>query len=60
VSKNSIYKGNFKDGFEDYISNLSELIDQGALEIIENIRQIIGANASGHDSDLVIFLKKVL
>lgn len=58
VSKNSIYQGRFRDGFEDYISGLPELTDEGALNIIENIRHIIGANVIGHDSHLVNLLKK--
>jgi replicative superfamily II helicase len=58
VSKNSIYKGSFKDGFEDYISTLTELTDKGALEIIENIRHIVGADNSAHISFLVTLLKK--
>lgn len=58
VSKNSIYNGSFIEGFEDYIAGLPELNDQGALQIIENIRHIIGANSSEHVSNLVNLLKK--
>lgn len=58
VSKNSIYRGNFKMGFEDFISNLPEITNSKALDIIENIRHIIGADKSGHKSSLVDLLKK--
>lgn len=58
VSKNSIYRGNFKDGFEDYISSLPELTDRDALDIIKNIRHIVGADSEEHISSLVNLLKK--
>ncbi|WP_433831339.1 DEAD/DEAH box helicase [Flavobacterium anhuiense] len=58
VSKNSIYRGTFKEGFEDFISNLPEINNQKALNIIENIRHMIGADKSGHKSSLVDLLKK--
>jgi len=58
VSKNSIYNSSFIEGFEDYITGLPELNAQGALEIIENIRHIVGANSSEHVSNLVNLLKK--
>ncbi|OCX54283.1 helicase [Mucilaginibacter sp. PPCGB 2223] len=58
VSKNSIYNGSFIEGFDAYIAGLPELNDQGALEIIENIRRIVGANTSEHVSNLVNLLKK--
>lgn len=58
VSKNSIYKGNFINGFEDYIYNLDELTDKNALQIIDDIRHIIGADTTGHISSLVNLLKK--
>jgi hypothetical protein len=58
VSKNSIYSGKFTDGFEEYIASLPDLVDKGALGIIESIRHIIGADTSGHISSLVNLLKK--
>lgn len=58
VSKNSIYKGSFKEGFEDYILSLPELTDKGSLEIIKNIRHIVGADSPEHVSFLVDLLKK--
>lgn len=58
VSKSSIYRGNFKDGFEDFISSLPEVRNKEALQIIENIRHIIGADNHGHKSSLVNLLKK--
>lgn len=58
VSKNSIYKGSFKEGFEDYISGLANMEDDGGLEIIKNISNIVGANTADHKSSLVDLLKK--
>lgn len=58
VSKQSIYDGSFKDEFEDYISNLPEVTNEGALEIIENISYIVGADKPEHASSLVNLLKK--
>lgn len=58
VSKNSIYKDKFQEGFEDYISDLTELTEDGALEIIRNISHIVGADTSRHKSSLVDLLKK--
>lgn len=58
VSKNSIYNGKFKDGFEDYISNLPEITNTEAKEIIESIRHIIGADKPDHNSSLVELLNK--
>lgn len=58
VSKNSIYNNSFIKGFEEYIAGLPELNNEGALEIIENIRHIVGANSSEHVSNLVNLLKK--
>ncbi|WP_348799357.1 DEAD/DEAH box helicase [Flavobacterium adhaerens] len=58
VSKNSIYKGNFKEGFENYISSLPEVTNKNALEIIKNIRHIVGADKPGHVSYMVDLLRK--
>ncbi|MCF0052091.1 DEAD/DEAH box helicase [Dyadobacter sp. LJ53] len=58
VSKNSIYNGKFREGFENYIAGLPELTEEGALDIIDNIRHIIGADTSDHVSSLVNLLRK--
>lgn len=58
VSKNSIYNGTFKDGFQDYISNLGEIRNVQALEIIRSIRHIVGADNPEHSSSLVELLNK--
>ncbi len=58
VSKNSIYNGSFRDDFQDYISNLKAVTDLEALEIIDTIKHIIGADKPGHSSSLVELLNK--
>lgn len=58
VSKNSIYKGSFKEGFEDYIESLPEVTDDNALRIIDHISDMVGANKTIHISFLVNLLKK--
>lgn len=58
VSKNAIYRGDFADEFQDYIDSLPVLTDSKALEIIQSIRSILGADNSQHKSNLVELLKK--
>lgn len=58
VSKNSIYNGRFKEGFEDFIENLPPVTNAEAIAIIENIRHIVGADKPGHISSMVELLKK--
>jgi len=58
VSKNSIYKGSFKDGFEEYIASLPEVTDDKALQIIDHISDMVGADKTRHISFLVNLLKK--
>lgn len=58
VSKNSIYNGRFQKGFEDYIKNLPGVTNPKAIEIIDHIRQIVGADKPGHVSAMVELLKK--
>jgi hypothetical protein len=58
VSKNSIYKGNFKEGFEEYVESLPEVTDNNALQIIDHISDMVGADKTRHVSFLVNLLKK--
>lgn len=58
VSKNAIYNGTFRNGFEDFIQNLPQVTNTKAIEIIENIRHIVGADKPGHVSSMVELLKK--
>ncbi|CAD0009488.1 DEAD/DEAH box helicase [Flavobacterium chungangense] len=58
VSKNSIYKGSFKEGFEDYIASLPDVTNEDALQIIDNISDMVGADKTRHISFLVNLLKK--
>lgn len=58
VSKNSIYKGGFLNGFSQYIEKLESISDGRALDIINNIEHIWGANKSDHRSSMVDLLRK--
>ncbi len=58
VSKNSIYNGSFRDDFQQYISGLATIEDPEAIEIIETIKHIIGADKPGHSSYLIELLNK--
>lgn len=58
VSKASIYSGEFVKPFESYIQRLRTITDQRALEIIEAVRHILGADENEHRSRLVALLKK--
>ncbi len=58
VSKNSIYKGKFLNEFSEYIGRLKNITDSKALEIINNIEYIWGANKTDHRSAMVELLRK--
>lgn len=58
VSKTSIYNGSYLDGFEGYIEALCSIEEPGALQIIDRISDIIGANESEHRSDLIALMHK--
>lgn len=58
VSKESIYNDKFIEDFREYIVRFPDVKAKKALEIIEAISNIIGANDDDHDSKLVSLLKK--
>nr|WP_081984051.1 DEAD/DEAH box helicase [Massilia sp. JS1662] len=58
VSKASIYNGKFVLPFQKYIDKLPFINAVGALEIIEEVRQMLGADEKDHRSALVTLLKK--
>jgi replicative superfamily II helicase len=57
VSKASLYDGRFKTDFEKYINKFNEINDRRALEIIERVEELLGANSKDHQSTLVNLLK---
>jgi len=58
VSKASIYNGSYLDGFDDYLDALCSIEEPEALQIIDRIIDIIGANENEHRSDLIALLRK--
>ena len=58
VSKSSIYKGEFTNEFADYINTLAPITDSHALEIVDDIKHILGADTASHKSSMVELLKK--
>ncbi len=58
VSKASIYNGSYLDDFEKYISAFPEVDDENAIEIINTISHLLGADEAGHNSKLVALLEK--
>jgi hypothetical protein len=58
VSKTSIYNGSYLDDFADYIKKLRSIKNQEALQIIDRIIDIIGANENEHRSDMIALLRK--
>jgi len=58
VSKASIYNGTYLDDFAGYIHSLSNIEDPRALQIIQRIIDIIGANENEHRSDMIVLLRK--
>jgi len=58
VSKASIYNGTYLGDFAGYIDALSTIENPRALQIIERIIEIIGANDNEHRSDMISLLRK--
>lgn len=58
VSKASIYRGDFIDGFSKYIDKFEAVTDPHALKIISQVEDHLGANDTDHRSRLVDLLKK--
>ena len=58
VSKASIYNGTYIDDFTGYIDALSTIENPEALQIIQRIIDIIGANENEHRSDMIALLRK--
>lgn len=58
VSKSSIYSDKFLIDFKKHIDNYSKITDPRALEIIDAVRLILGANANDRKSKLVTLLEK--
>jgi replicative superfamily II helicase len=58
VSKASIYNGKFLIPFQQHIDNLPEIKDRGAIEIIESVQHMLGADNDEHKSKLVSLLRK--
>lgn len=58
VSKASIYNGKFSAPFQLYIDSLPEIREIQGLDIIETIKQLLGADERVHRSSMVALLKK--
>lgn len=58
VSKASIYNGNFLKGFENYINSFPDVEEPGALEIINAVAHMVGADKSEHRSRMIALLRK--
>ena len=58
VSKRSIYKGTFIDGFKKYIDEFDKISTPEALDIISTIEELLGSNDVSQVSDMVDLLKK--
>jgi len=58
VSKESIYKGTFVDGFKQYIDEFDETSAPEAVAIIDTIEELLGSNNNSQVSDMVELLKK--
>ncbi|BDM22054.1 DEAD/DEAH box helicase [Pseudomonas sp. LRP2-20] len=58
VSKASIYNDRFSAGFEKYINEFPDIVDEEALEIIKAVEHMLGADVKEHRSKLVALLKK--
>ena len=58
VSKASIYKGTFIDGFKKYIDKFDEISSPKALGIINTIEGLLGSDDVSQVSDMVDLLKK--
>lgn len=58
VSKSSIYKGGFDNEFSEFIQRLENVSDGKAVEIINKIEHIWGANKTDHKSVMIDLLRK--
>lgn len=58
VSKASIYNGKFVTPFQSHVDSFPEIVDTDALDIIEAIKQMLGADEKEHRSAMVSLLKK--
>lgn len=58
VSKASIYNGKYIEPFKKYIANFEDVDSDEALEIIDTIEHLLGADDEEHDSELVNLLRK--
>ncbi|MDP1870652.1 MAG: DEAD/DEAH box helicase [Gallionella sp.] len=58
VSKRSIYRGTFIDGFTKHIDEFDEIISPEALTIIDTIKGLLGSDNDNQVSDMVGLLKK--
>ncbi|MDI3359343.1 DEAD/DEAH box helicase [Lelliottia sp. V89_10] len=57
VSKSSLYNGKFREGFNKHINKFPLIKSNKALNIINKVETLLGANNSGHSSTLVNLLK---
>lgn len=58
VSKSSIYNGSFIENFKDHIDSFSEINHSKAIEIIDTVEHLLGADQSDHKSRMVSLLRK--
>ena len=58
VSKAKIYNGKFINSYEKYIEKFEYVDNSDALNIINTIEELLGANKTSHFSNLVNLLKK--
>ncbi|WP_426369116.1 hypothetical protein [Pseudocolwellia sp. HL-MZ7] len=58
VSKASIYRGEFINDFQKFIDEFEFLESKRALDIINDVENLLGANNSDHKSKLVHLLKR--
>lgn len=58
TSKTSIYNGSFINDFREYISSYQSISDENALELIDTIANLLGADQNNHYSNMVDLLKK--
>lgn len=58
VAKTSIYNGSYLDDFDGYIDALCPIEKPEALQIIDRIIEIIGANENEHRSNLIALMRK--
>ena len=58
VSKASIYSGKYIEPFKKYINNYRDIDSFEAVEIINTIEHLLGADGDEHDSELVKLLRK--